>query len=188
MLEIVGAGTCGAYDIGCSFLATILASCLGPEFTRLRSMMCVNAFHGYSHNYACQSVHHPNVIQGVGIEDFETLERIFSASNELASVTRYASAYRRRFFIVQHFQQWDEDKYSNLAVMLLNNYEQALSIIDSETDAMQEAMKGLGIEDGQLEQWEVEEAAYMQALGQEAPADVHGLAYVELLQDLRSVK
>lgn len=35
----------------------------------------------------------------------ETLEHVFSASNELASVTRYASPYRRRLLIEVHFKQ-----------------------------------------------------------------------------------
>ena len=54
----------------------------------------------------------------MGLEDLETLERVFSSSNALAGVTRYASAYWRRMYIELHFKQWDEDKYSNLATML----------------------------------------------------------------------
>lgn len=150
--------------------------------------MCVNAFHGYSHHYACQVSNHPNVIPGTGIEDFETLERVFSASNEVAPLVRYASAYRRRMFVVMHFRQWDLDKYTNLSTMLYGNYAQALSLIDGETEALMNAKKGLGIEEGELEKWEVEEKTYILDLGKEAPADVHGLAYVELLQQLAETK
>lgn len=187
VLETIGEGTCGAYDIGCGFLGTILSSSLGPEFERLKSLMCVNAFHGYSHNYACQTVHHPNVVDGVGIEDFETLERIFSASNEVAPLVRYASTFRRRLFIVMHFRQWDEDKYANLSGMLFSNYVQAVSIIEGEEE-LTRSKRALEIADGQLEQWEGEEKKYIEELGREAPADVHGVAYVELLQDLWQIR
>ncbi len=186
-MEVAGADTCGGYDIGCSFLATILSSSLGPEFKRLRSKMCVNAFHGYSHNFACQSIHHPNVITGIGLEDLETLERVFSSSNQLASVIRYASAYNRRLFIDVFFQQWDNDKYANLATMIYNNYVQALTIIERDTPAMAEAMQVLGIQEGDLEKWEAEEAGYLRTVGHETEGDVRNIAYVELLQELKSV-
>ena len=58
----------------------------------------------------------------MGIEDLETLERIFSFSNQLAAVMRYASAYHRQVFIDLFFKQWDEEKYQNLGLMLYNNY------------------------------------------------------------------
>jgi hypothetical protein len=80
------------YDIGCVFQKTISSSSLGTRFTESKSRCCVNAFHGYSHNFACQTQNHPNVIDGVGIEDLETMERVFSSSNQVAGVTRYASA------------------------------------------------------------------------------------------------
>jgi hypothetical protein len=57
------------------------------------------------------------------------MEHIYSSSNQVAGVTRYSSAYHRRMFIYMFFQQWDHDKYRNLASMLFNNYWQALSII-----------------------------------------------------------
>ena len=67
VLKLFESGSCGAYDIGCSFLQTVLGSSLAPEFKRMCGTLCVNAFHGYSHNFACQSIHHPNVIAGAGI-------------------------------------------------------------------------------------------------------------------------
>ena len=82
------------YDIGCVFGRTILSSSLGSQFQESASRTCVNAFHGYSHNFQCQCKNHPNNITGMGLEDLETLERVFSSSNALAAVTQYASAYR----------------------------------------------------------------------------------------------
>ena len=176
------------YDIGCVFQKTILSSSLGTQFSESKSRCCVNAFHGYSHNFPCQTKNHPNVIDGVGIEDLETMERIYSSSNQVASVTRYASAYHRRIFIDMFFQQWDEDKYQNLAMMILNNYRQALSIIRDEGAAVEEAMRELGITSINLEMWHHEQVSFFETAGEESPWDVHAIAYVELLQELNSLE
>src|ERR1700679_958005 len=83
-----------SYNIGCVFSGIILSTSLGTKFKESGSRTCVNAFHGYSHNYKCQYRNHLNNITGMGLEDLETLEQVFSSSNALAAVTRYASAYR----------------------------------------------------------------------------------------------
>ena len=49
------------------------------------------------------------------------------------------------------FQQWDDDKYQNLGLMPFNNYKQALSIIDDDSSAVEEAMQSLGIQTSDLE-------------------------------------
>ena len=190
VLEVYGQRTCGGYDIGCSFLSTILRSTLGPRFLELESRMCVDAFHGYSHNYACQSVHHPNIIRGAGLEDFAGMERIFSASNALASVTRYASQYLRRVFIDMFCDQWDKEKYANLGTMLLNNYTQAVDILAEEPalNALLDSMKNGAGNRPNLEEWEKEEATYVGSLGKEDPYNVHHMVYVEALRELRETK
>lgn len=185
-LHVLGPRLLMGYDIGCVFQKTISSSSLGPQFAESKSRCCVNAFHGYSHNFACQTRNHPNVIDGVGIEDLETMERIYSSSNQVAGVTRYASAYHRRIFIDMFFQQWDEDKYRNLALMLLNNYRQALSIIKDEGAAVEETMVAMDITFADLEQWHTEQAAFFETIGEESRWDVHAVAYVELLQELSS--
>ena len=81
-LHVLGPRLLMGYDIGCVFQKTISSSSLGPQFAESKSRCCVNAFHGYSHNFACQTRNHPNVIDGVGIEDLETMERIYSSSNQ----------------------------------------------------------------------------------------------------------
>jgi hypothetical protein len=177
-----------AYDIGCQFAETLARSSLGPEFHQLSWRICVNSFHGYAHNYGCQLKNHPNVIDGIGLEDLETLEQVFSASNALASVTRYASAFRRRVFIDMFFKQWDEDKYHNLGTMLLNNYKQAFDIITIEGVALAEAKKSLGLQDGDIECWREEEKTYFKNLGVEPEWDVFAVAYVENLQKLRQLE
>lgn len=175
-------------DIGCSLQKTVASSSLGAKFKQKKCRCVVNAFHGYTHNWACQKENHPNVIRGLGIEDLETLERIFSASNAVAAVTRYSTAYRRRVFIDMFFRQWDEDKYLNIGTMLYNNYCQALNIVEAESVALAHTLRSLDISEEDLEKWESEEAAYFKTLGQEPEWDVHAVAYVELLQELRTVQ
>jgi hypothetical protein len=177
-----------AYDIGCSFESTIRSSSLADQFSKLQWRICVNAFHGYTHNFGCQVKNHPNGIQGMGLEDLETLERVFSSSNQLAAVTRYASSYNRHVYIDLFFKNWDSEKYRNLGTMLYNNYAQALDIIATESPILAEAQKSLDVSDNDLKQWQAEQTAYFASLGKEPEYNVHGVAYVELLQKLRDTK
>ncbi|GBE83749.1 hypothetical protein SCP_0508050 [Sparassis crispa] len=87
VLEVFGEKSLCGYDIGCSFEGTICRSSLGLEWQHHGCRCCVNAFHGYSHNYRCQTTNHPNAIIGMSLEDLETLERVFSRSNELTPIT-----------------------------------------------------------------------------------------------------
>ncbi|KIY47446.1 hypothetical protein FISHEDRAFT_45344, partial [Fistulina hepatica ATCC 64428] len=145
ILEVLGDNNILAYDIGCAFEGTLSRSSLAPKVKENKLRCCVNAFHGTAHNAACQTKYHPDVIEGMGLEDLETCEHIFSSSNQLARLTRYATAFHRHQFIDLHFQQWDEDKYTNLGKMLYGNYRQALGIIDTESDAVLEAAKALNV-------------------------------------------
>jgi hypothetical protein len=102
-------------DIGCSFTSTIASSSLGAEAERLRLRLAVNAFHGHAHNRACQLRYHPLYLDGVGLEDLETCERVFSASNSVARLIRHASYFHWLQFLDLHFDQWDLDKYAELS-------------------------------------------------------------------------
>jgi hypothetical protein len=124
----------------------------------------------------------------LGLEDLETLERVFSASNILAAVTRYATAWHRRIFIDLFFKQWDEEKYLNLGLMLYNNYRQALSIISTESLTLTEAMHSLKVTEQDLDRFQKEEAEYFKTLGKEPEWDAHAVAYVELLQELWEIE
>ncbi|KAI0348735.1 hypothetical protein OH77DRAFT_1526228 [Trametes cingulata] len=183
-MKLLGPRQLIGYDIGCSFSKTVLESSLGPEFKRLGCRCCVNAFHGYSHSHRCQTQHHPSVILGAGLEDFEGMERVFSDSNDNAPVTRYASKYHRKVIITQHFRRWDEDKYANLATMLLNNIRQATDIITENTALVDEACLSLGCTPADLAKWQAEEAEYFATLGTEDPANIAAVEYVGLLQAL----
>ncbi|EIW73883.1 hypothetical protein CONPUDRAFT_68205 [Coniophora puteana RWD-64-598 SS2] len=188
ILELLEHRCLGAYDIGCTFSSTIESSSLGERFKERECRMIVDAFHGYAHDYKCQVNNHPLRITGAGLEDFETIERIFSACNALAAVIRYASPYRRHMFLELFFQQWDEEKYQNLGTMLLNNYKQALAIIDAESLKLEETKTSLGITDTDFKTWQAEELAYFETLGKEPAYDVYAVAYVEALKDMRQLE
>ena len=164
----------------------VASSPLGTRFDESRSRCCVNAFHGYFHNFVCQMKNHPNVIEGMGLEDLETMEQVFSSSNQVAAVTRYSSAYHWRVSIDMFLQQWDNDKYQNLASMLFNNYKQALSIIDIKGSAVNETIHALGIKLSDLEVWHHQQIEFFETLSEESPWDIHAITYIELLQDLKS--
>lgn len=188
ILDTHGNDTLGGYDIGCSAETTVKSSSLGPRFIAQNARFCVNAFHGYTHSYACQLQYHPNIIDGMGIEDLETLERVFSATNRLAPITRYASPFRRRLLIETYLKQWDEDKYANLGDFLLNNYKQALDIINSDGFTLDQAMKTHAVTADLIDKWSKEEFEYFATLGTEPEYNIHAITYVELLQDLRELE
>lgn len=187
ILDHLGDDILLAYDIGCAMDTTVRRSSLGEKFTRKNMQFCVPAFHAYTHNHVCQMQYHPNNIEGMGIEDVETLERVFSGSNHLAPVVRYMSAYRRRLYIEAYLKQWDEDKLVNTGIFILNNYTQSLDIIAQETAALA-SLKFQGISEEELAQWYEEEEAFFAQLGEEPPHDVHAVAYVESLQKLQQLE
>lgn len=174
------------FDIGCTFQTTLQNSSLGEAFDACKSRVCVNAFHGYSHSYTCQVRNHPNVIEDMGIEDLERLECVFSASNQLASVTHYSSAFCRRLLIHVFFWQWDEEKYTNLGAFLYNNYVQALDIIETKKHIVEESMGALKLSYDDLKMLEKEEQEYFDTLQDESPWDLHAIMYTEALQELRT--
>lgn len=134
----------------------------------------------------CQIKNHPLVVEGVGLEDFETMERIFSFSNALAAILRFASPYRRRLFIDFFFRQWDDDKYLNLGTFILNNYVQALNILDEDTKALEDAKTSLGFSDEDMDRWEKEQQDFFANLGKEPESHSLKVEYVELLQMLHA--
>ena len=174
-----------AYDIGCVFCETVARSSLAELFRASGSRFCVNAFHGYSHSYHCQVLHHLITIIGAGIEDGETLERVFGSSNKLAPIIRFATAYHRQLYIHSYFKQWDAEKYSNIALMLYNNYKQALDIIREKVPALADALRELGYSEDDLKTFSEEERQYFGTLRDEDDKNLHAIVYVETLQELQ---
>jgi len=105
-----------AYDVGCTFSATLRNSKLGSLANELNFRACTGSFHGAAHNRPCQVDFLIGLQDGAGLEDGEGNERVFSASNAVAIVTRHSSAHYRRMRIHIHFEKWDADKYERLGM------------------------------------------------------------------------
>jgi hypothetical protein len=115
LLQNIGDKIGCAYDIGCTFDKTIDNSHIGLVARRKELRMMVGAFHGHAHNCGCQLLWHPLYIKGTGLTEGEGCKHIFSASNDLAQITRTSSRFHRLQAIEDHFRFWDEDKYAVLS-------------------------------------------------------------------------
>ncbi len=124
----------------------------------------------------------------MGLEDLETVECIFSASNQLASITRYASPYCQCALIALFFDQWDQERYASIGEMLYNNYRQALGLIEDKVPALQEAMDALQISEHDLDVYKCDERLYFTNLQNEDPTDLADIVYAEALQKYWATK
>ncbi|KAJ7257434.1 hypothetical protein C8J57DRAFT_1235150 [Mycena rebaudengoi] len=135
------------YDIGCGFGTTARNSPLGQKAKDLKMKTLVGAFHGHAHNRLCQLEYLANYVPGMGLEDLQGCERLFSKSNFLARSVQYASIFHRKQTIVSYMSHHDDfESYANLSTFLVNNYWQPIEIIDGEP-ALQVAMQAAGIQD-----------------------------------------
>jgi hypothetical protein len=89
---------------------------LGRKAEQQRLQIVVNAFHGWAHNRLCQLKYHPLYRKGLGLEDLETLERIFSSSNTIARTIRHATRFHWLQAMDLHYRQWDDEKYQALSM------------------------------------------------------------------------
>ena len=99
------------YDIACVFHKILLRTSLSAKVKTLSVTGVVPAFHGHAHNRTCQLANHPLYVDGSSKEDFEGCEQVFSQSNAMASITRFASAFHRHQIIKAFFKHWDEEKH-----------------------------------------------------------------------------
>ncbi|KAG1877267.1 hypothetical protein F4604DRAFT_1880502 [Suillus subluteus] len=155
-----------AQDTGCAFSKTI----------------CVNAFHGYAHSHLCQLRYHPLYRTGFRLSDLEVMERVFSMSNALARVIRYATRYHWRQAIDLHFQQWDEDRYQDLSKFLYSKYKQALAIIHDFSDEVKLMCDRLSIAESDIQSWLDAEQRFLMNLKDEPVERQLKAAYVRTLQ------
>ncbi|KAG1785797.1 uncharacterized protein HD556DRAFT_1456348 [Suillus plorans] len=201
VLDVYGLNGVTGYDIGCSYQKTVDASSISIKAHSNHHRFIVNSFHGHAHNRRCQLRFHPLYQHGLGLEDLETCERIFSASNAVAPIIRHASYFHWLQFIDLHFQQWDSDRYLELSMVLFkvlelvfdapilgkflyNNYKQALGIIDDLSPAVKELKLALNISDGDFERWNMEELEFLETLTEETEEDIEAMTYVEALRSL----
>lgn len=181
LLNTYGEDQIHGYDIGCDFSKTVAHSSLGPRAKALNLRLIVNAFHGYAHNRLCQIQNHPLYTLGAGIEDLETLERIFSKSNPVARTIRHATNYHWLQAVDLHFKQWDEDRYFELSRFLFNNYKQALKIIREYTPEVELMKQELNLADNDIAGWLDAERKFLQDLKDEPEEQTLKCAYVQAL-------
>ncbi|KAG8918247.1 hypothetical protein FRC03_009306 [Tulasnella sp. 419] len=173
------------YDIGCATTKTLSRSKLGDK-AQIRFV--IPSMHGYAHNRPCQLSFHPKYVGGTGIEDFEGCERIFSASNACAAVTRYSSSFHRHQRIDLHFRQWDADKLLSIGTFIADNYKQALTVIAEYGDIFSQVQNMQHIAQDDFERWNEEEKTYLAGLSKEPEEETMAIMYVKALDDLRAAE
>ncbi|KAJ7019595.1 hypothetical protein C8F04DRAFT_1214298 [Mycena alexandri] len=147
LLEDFNGGVGSGYDVGCGFAGTLFNSPLGAKALLKKFMFLVGAFHGHAHNRLCQLIYLATYVLGLGLEDLEGCERFFSKSNAMATSVRYASVFHRRQILASYFKHFDTNEtYANLSKFLVDNYWQALEILEVEP-ALYLGMKAAGIDD-----------------------------------------
>ncbi|KAI5999676.1 hypothetical protein EDD15DRAFT_2160411 [Pisolithus albus] len=186
LLDMFGDNLAGGYDIGCKFGATLNRSVVGPRAQALNYTSLVPAFHGYAHRRLCQLRFLARYVDGLGLEDLEGCERTFSKTNGLASAVRYASAFHRCQAIAGYVAHNDEYKvYQNLTTMILNNYKQAIRIIQEGKNALPRLMDELGITDVSVfSSWLLEEKEYLTARSREPEEETLQMEYWQKLVNL----
>ncbi|KAJ6541151.1 hypothetical protein DFH09DRAFT_1249459 [Mycena vulgaris] len=185
LMDAFGADLGSGYDIGCGFDTTIKNSPLGPKAKDLNFKMLVGAFHGHAHHRMCQLRYLATYVLGLGVEDLEGCERFFSKSNTLSRSVRYASVFHRKQTITTYLAHTDNfETYPNLSKFLVNNYKQALEILDTE-EALEFAMEAAGINGREdfIERLE-QEKAYLKGLSKEPEAETQQMEYYQALVNL----
>ncbi|KAI5984422.1 hypothetical protein EDD15DRAFT_2375241 [Pisolithus albus] len=172
LLDVFGDSLAGGYDIGCKFGTTLNRSTVGP---RARAL-----------NYTSLLRYLARYVDGIGLEDLEGCERLFSKTNGLASAVHYASAFHRRQAIAGYIAHNDEHEvYLNLTTMLLNNYRQALRIIQEGKNTLPRLMDDLGITDVSVfSAWLLEENEYLAARLHEPKEETLQMEYWQKLVNL----
>ncbi|KAI9057832.1 hypothetical protein FKP32DRAFT_1615023 [Trametes sanguinea] len=174
------------YDVACAFRKILMRSSLGPRIARLKISGVVPAFHGHSHNRGCQVDWHPLYMDGVGKEDFEGCERLFSESNALAPGTRLSTAFHRHQAIEQFMGFWSDQKHAESGKFIFDNYRQALDIIKNDGEALRLLCQQLSVGPADFERYLLEERAYFKSRKAEPPEVTAELDYVESLMRLKA--
>ncbi|KAI6006783.1 hypothetical protein EDD15DRAFT_2383819 [Pisolithus albus] len=172
LLDVFGSNLAGGYDIGCKFQTTLNRSTVGPRAQAL--------------NYTSLLRFLARYVNGLGLEDLEGCERTFSKTNGLASAVHYASTFHRCQAIGGYIAHNDEnDVYQNLTTMILNNYKQALGIIEEGRSTLPCVMNDLGITDVSVfGVWLSEENEYMTARSCEPEEETLQMEYWQKLVNL----
>ncbi|KAJ7885442.1 hypothetical protein B0H13DRAFT_2235276 [Mycena leptocephala] len=182
LLDAFGPDLGEGYDIGCGFETTIKNSPIREKARRLNLRALVGAFHGHAHNRMCQ-------LRFLTTYDLEGCERFFSKSNTLSRSTRYASVFHRRQSIATYMAHVDNfETYVNLSKFLVNNYRQALEILNQE-NSLHFAMRQAGISGTEVfEERLRQEKEYLKNLSKEDPEETDQMEYYQRLVNLADRK
>jgi Kyakuja-Dileera-Zisupton transposase len=200
MLDVFGKNQGSGFDTSCQFKTTLATSDLGPQARELNFKCLVDGFHGHAHRRLCQLSHLTTYQRGLGLEDLGVCERAFSRSNANAGVVRHMSVFHRMQAIVHYFQYTDDmETYHNLskpvlhrelllcslsllATFLLNNYKQALGILENSPKILARIMIDMGISSVDVfDNWLDEEKEYLLGLKTEPEAETLQMEYYQKL-------
>jgi len=186
MLDVFGIDLGGGYDIACSFCKTLDNSPLGPKARENNHRSLVGAFHGHAHNRLCQLKNLTIYVDGVGLEDLEGNAWYFAFSNLLAPSVRHASTFHCRQAIANHTVYTDTFKtYQNLSTFLLNNYKQALGILNTKPIVIA-TLANLGAGNPEVvKEWLQEEEEYLHSLSKEPLEETLEMEYYKMLVNLQ---
>ncbi|KAJ7936025.1 hypothetical protein B0H13DRAFT_1853726 [Mycena leptocephala] len=182
LLDAFGRAIGFGYDIGCGFLITLFNSPLGQK-ALLQNFSClVGAFHGHAHNRLCQLLFLARYVLGMGLEDLEGCERFFSRSNTMAGSVRLQT-------LSTYFAHSNtHETYANLSKFLVDNYWQALEVLDGE-GALKIAMVAAGIKS--QEEFPAclkAELEYLRSLTSDTEEDTQQMQYYQRLVNLADRK
>jgi hypothetical protein len=178
LIEHLGMDLGMGYDIGCGFEMTLANSSLGPLAKSMNFKSLVGLFHGHAHNRICQLQNLGTYIKGLGLKDLEGCEQLFSKLNALVSGNRYSSHFHQHQALSSYFAHLDHiDTYAQLSDFLVNNYHQALAILNTQP-ALHKLMAELNVDSREVfEQWLKEERIYLTSLKKEPTQETIQLEY-----------
>lgn len=179
----------GGYDIGCKFKKMLKHSILRLMLKEMGYQLLVGAFHDHEHRHLCQLLFLEIYTVGLGLEDSEGCKRWFSKSNHLATALQYASAFHQKQVLVTYAKQQDDlEMFANLLMFLLNNYKQALAVLETSPHFLTQYMDKLGIQDAlEIESWPEMEQAFLSSL-KEPETDTMHIEYHCSLTKLEDTK
>ncbi|KAJ7021912.1 hypothetical protein C8F04DRAFT_972130 [Mycena alexandri] len=191
LMESFGRNIGAGYDISCGFSTTLWKSLLGPRALVQNFSCLVGAFHGHAHNRLCQLKFLATYVRGLGLEDLEGCERLFSKSNANAGSVRYAGVFHRLQGLTAYFEHFDtHETYANLSKFLfcckflVDNYWQALNILKTEP-ALHSAMTAAGIDNVDVFPARLQdEFKFLKSLMSEAEDDTLQMEYYQRLVNL----
>ncbi|KAF8187398.1 hypothetical protein K438DRAFT_1907534 [Mycena galopus ATCC 62051] len=172
LMDVFGKDIGFGYDIGCGHAKTLKNSPLGPKAKEHNFRMLVGAFHGHAHNRRCQLKYLATYVEGMGIEDLEGCEHLFSKSNRLSRSVRYASVFHRKQTIRAYLAHVDTfDTY-------------AVSILDTEK-SVKYAMAQAGVTEEMMKTRLEEEKVYLDGLLVEPEEETDQMEYYQQLVNLQ---